>query len=167
MAVLDRRESVRKSWLACSEHWFVIIALMNSNNLRPAIPPDSKKRSGWKSVWRGVTISGGVLTLLGYGFNGLFLSSRTPLHLPVSCFAVSMICVLIGIACLSIGEVGWALLLGRSGRGRITAFGFAFPVALAFIGYCSPGGHTFGSFPIFYLPLFPLIFVEFILVWIW
>jgi hypothetical protein len=105
--------------------------------LRTAIAPESKNRSVWKSAWKSVTISGGVLTLLGYGFNGLFAYSHTPFHPPQSWLAVSMICVLIGIACLSIGQVSWILLLGKAGRARITAFGFAFPIALAFIGHFS------------------------------
>jgi hypothetical protein len=150
------------------EHWSVMIALMDTEpNSRTASAPESKKGSVRRTAWKAVTISGGVLTLLGYGFNGLFAYSQAPFHPPVPWFAASMICVLVGIACLSIGQVGWALLLGRSGRGRITAFGFAFPIALAFIGYCSAGGDPHGSFPIFYLPLLPLILVAFILVWIW
>ena len=137
---------------------------MNSeDHLRTAIAPESKNRS----VWKGVTISGGVLTLLGYGFNGLFSYSHTPFHPPKSWLSVSMICVLIGIACLSIGQVSWIRLLGKAGRARITAFGFAFPIALAFIGHFSANGDPHGSFPIFYLPLFPLILVAFILVWLW
>ncbi len=80
---------------------------------------------------------------------------------------VSMICVLIGIACLSIGQVGWILLLGKAGRARIVAFGFAFPIVLAFIGHLSANGDQFGSFPIFFLPLTPLIVIAFILLWLW
>jgi hypothetical protein len=145
-----------------------MIALMDTEHqLATTNAPSSDSGSVWKAAWKAVTISGGVLTLLGYGFNGLFAYSHTPFHPPVSWLAASMICVLVGIACLSIGQVGWALLLGRLGRGRITAFGFAFPIALAFIGYCSADGDPHGSFSIFYLPLFPLILVAFILVWIW
>jgi hypothetical protein len=118
-------------------------------------------------VWKNITISGGILTLLGYGFNGLFAYSHTPFHPPESWFAASMICVLMGIVCLSIGQVGWIRLLDESGRARITAFGFAFPIALAVIGYSSAGGDSHGSFPIFYLPLFPLIIVASILLWLW
>lgn len=139
---------------------------MNSN-MRTAIAPESKGRSVWKTAWKAVTISGAVLTLLGYVFNGLFAYSHTLFHPAESWLAASMICVLVGVACLSIGEVSWALLLGKSGRGRITAFGFAFPIALGFIGYLSAGGDPHGSFPIFYLPLYPLILIGFILVWIW
>lgn len=118
-------------------------------------------------MWKGVTISGGVLTLLGYVFNGLFAHSHTRFHPTISWIEVSMICVLIGIACLSIGQVGWILLLGKAGRARIVAFGFTFPVALAFIGYLSANSDPHGSFPIFYLPLAPLILVAFILLWLW
>ena len=121
----------------------------------------------WKSVWKGVTISGGVLTLLGYGFNGLFAYSHTPFHPPMSWLGVSMICLLIGITCLSIGQVCWTILLGKAGRARIVAFGFAFPIALAFIGNLSANGDPYGSFLIFYLPLGPLILVAFILLWLW
>jgi hypothetical protein len=139
--------------------------------LRTAIAPQSINRSVWKSVWKGVTISGGVLTLLGYGFNGLwfnglFVYSHTPFRPPMDTLAISMICVLTGIACLSIGQVGWILFLGKAGRARIVAFGFAFPIALAFIGYCS-AGDQFGSFPIFFLPLTPLILIAFVLLWLW
>jgi hypothetical protein len=77
-----------------------------------------------------------------------------------------MIGVLVGIGCLSIGQVGWILLLDEGGRARITAFGFAFPIALALIGTFSAHG-DFGSFPIFILPLFPLIVVAFILLFLW
>lgn len=131
------------------------------------IVPDSEYKSVWQSVWKNITISGSVLTLLGYGFNGLFAYSHTPFNPPESWFAASMICVLIGIACLSIGQVGWIRLLGISGRTRITAFGFAFPIVLALIGYSSADGDPHGSFPIFFLPLCPLILVAFILVWLW
>jgi hypothetical protein len=125
------------------------------------------KRSAWYSVWKSITITGGSLMLLGYGFNGLFAYSHTPLHPPESWFAVSMTCVLIGVACLSVGQVGWIRLLGESGRARITSFGFAFPMVLAAIGYFSAGGDSHGSFPIFFLPLCPLVLVAFILVWLW
>lgn len=118
-------------------------------------------------VWKYIVISGGVLTLFGYGFNGFFGYSHTPFHPPESWFAGSMICVLLGIVCLSIGQVGWIRLLHDSGRGRITAFGFAFPTALALIGYSSANGDVHGSFAIFYLPLCPLIIVAFILLWLW
>jgi len=125
---------------------------------------DWQPLSGWKTVWKDVTISGGVLTLLGYGFNGLAYSTR--FHPPLSWFGANMICVLVGIACLSIGQVGWIILLDKAGRARITAFGFAFPIALALIGNFSAHGDSHGSFPIFFLPLSPLIFVAFILLWL-
>lgn len=133
--------------------------------LRTAIVPESKNGSVWKSVWKVVTISGGVLTLLGYGFNGLAYSTR--FHPPLSWLGANMICVLVGIACLSIGQVGWIILLDKAGRARITVFGFAFPIALALIGNFSAHGDSHGSFPIFFLPLSPLIFVAFILLWLW
>jgi hypothetical protein len=114
--------------------------------LRTAIVPESKN-TVWKSVWQVVTISGGVLTLLRYGFNGLAYSTR--FHPPWSWFGANMICVLVGIACLSIGQVGWVILLDKAGRARITAFGFAFPITLALIGHFSAFGDSFGSFPIF------------------
>jgi hypothetical protein len=138
----------------------------SKDQLAKAVSPESNNRSVWKSVWKCVTIGGAVLTLLGYGFNGLFAYSHTPFHPPMYTLAVNMICVLIGIACLSIGQVGWILLLGKAGRARIVAFGFAFPIVLAFIGYFS-AGDQFGSFPIFFLPLTPLILVAFILLWLW
>jgi hypothetical protein len=128
---------------------------------------ESKNRTPWNTTWKAVTISGGALTLLAYGFNGLFAYRHASFRPPESWFAASMICVLIGIACLLIGQVGWILLLGESGRTRITAFGFAFPIALGFIGYLSAGGDSHGSFPIFFLPLFPLVLVAFILLWLW
>jgi len=133
--------------------------------LRIAIVPESKNRSVWKSIWKVVTISGGALTLLGYGFNGLAYS--TLFHPPRSWFAANVICVLVGIACLSIGQVGWIILLDKAGRARVTAFGFGFPIALALIGNLSAHGDSHGSFPIFFLPLSPLIIVAFILLWLW
>lgn len=133
--------------------------------LRTAIVPESKNTSVWKSVWKVVTISGGMLTLLGYGFNGLAYSTR--FHPSLSWFGANMICVLVGIACVSIGQVGWIILLDKPGRARITAFGFAFPIALALIGNLCAHGDSHGSFPIFFLPLSPLIFVAFILLWLW
>jgi hypothetical protein len=131
-----------------------------------AIVPDSK-RSVWQAIWKSITISGASLMLLGYGFNGLFAYSHTRFAPSESWFAASMICVFVGVACLSIGQVGWIRILGESGRGRMTAFGFAFPMALASIGYFSAGGDSHGSFPIFFLPLCPLVLVAFILVWLW
>lgn len=121
----------------------------------------------WQSVWKSVTISGGSLTFIGYGFNALFAYSHTPFNPPESWFAASTICLFIGVACLSIGQVGWIRLLGESGRARITGFGFAFPIALALIGHFSNSGDSHGSFPVFYLPLCPLVLSAFISVWLW
>lgn len=106
-----------------------------------------------------------MLTLLGYGFNSLAYSTR--FHPPLSWFEANMIAVLVGIGCLSIGQVGWILVLDQGGRARITAFGFAFPIALALIGTFSAHGDSHGSFPIFILPLFPLIVVALILLFLW
>ena len=135
------------------------------SKLRIAISRESKNRSGWKTAWKVVTISGGVLTLIGYGFNCLAYSTR--FHPSLPWLGANMICVLVGIACLSVGQVGWILFLGNAGRARITAFGFAFPITLALIGNFCARGDSHGSFPIFILPLFPLIPVAFILVWLW
>jgi hypothetical protein len=129
------------------------------------IPTELKNRSRWKTAWKAVTITGGVLTLLGYGFNGVAYSTR--FHPPMSWLGGNMICVLVGVACLTVGQVGWTLLLDKAGRARITAFGFAFPIALALIGTFSAHGDSHGSFPIFFLPLYPLIPVAFILLWLW
>jgi hypothetical protein len=164
----DRPAHARKSCGALPEHWFGIITLMIADfKLRTAIGPESKRRSVWKAAWKVATISGGVLTLLFYGFNGLYAYSHLHVRLPQFWLLASLTCVLVGISCLAIGQIGWAILAGESGRARITAFGFAFPVFLAFIGYLSAGDDPHGSFPIFYLPLAPLIVVAVILVWIW
>jgi len=133
--------------------------------LRTANSPESIGRSVWKTAWKAIAISGGVLTLFGYGFNGLVYSTR--FHPPLTWLGANMICVLVGIACLSIGQVNWAVLLEGSGRARMTAFGFAFPITLALIGTFSAHVDSHGSFPIFFLPLCPLILVAFILVWLW
>jgi hypothetical protein len=138
--------------------------------LRTAIAPESNNKSVWKAAWKALTISGTVLALVGYGSISFAYISRTSisLHLAEPWLAASLICcALAGVACLSIGQVGWALHLGRSGRARITAFGFAFPIAVAIMGSVCADGELNGAFPIFILPMVPLIFVAFILLWLW
>lgn len=78
---------------------------------------------------------------------------------------VSMICVLTGIACLSIGQVSWILLPEKSGRARITTFGFRFSILLALIGHSRANGASHGGYRIFSLPLYPLIPIAFVLPW--
>jgi hypothetical protein len=60
---------------------------------------------------------------------------------------------------LLVSLIGWAGVLGKTGRARIAFFTLTVPVALILIGYALGGTNVHGPFFYFLLPMAPLVVV--------
>jgi hypothetical protein len=118
-----------------------------------------------KSAWKGIAACGAGLIVLGLGAIGLDLAvpSLWNTFLLVKHIGVVILAIVIGVLSLSIGLIGWAVMIEPSGRARLASFALAFPVAVVLTGYLLARGDMHGSFPLFLLPMAPLLVVALIL----
>jgi hypothetical protein len=74
-----------------------------------------------------------------------------------------MLATLIGVATLSVGLIGWAVLLGKLGRENLTIFAGCFPFCVMLIGMFLGRRDPHGTYMLFFIPMFPLFVVALIL----
>jgi hypothetical protein len=116
--------------------------------------PESRAKAAWKML----AVSGMCLVVIGLGaFGADFIAIGIPFidrHSDVFLLAIA-----VGMLLLLVSLIGWAAVLGKTGRSRIAFFTLTVPIAVVLIGYAIGGTNVHGPFFLFLLPMVPLIVV--------
>jgi hypothetical protein len=126
-----------------------------------------------ETVWKTLAIVGMSLVVVGLGavsFDfatmrlSLFITDHYPFLLAIfsfitDYFVLFLLAILVGVAQLAVSLIGWAAVLGKSGRKRIALLAVTVPLGVIFIGYALGGTNVHGPFYLFLLPMAPLIVV--------
>lgn len=110
-------------------------------------------------VWKILAIGGICLVLIGLGAMGFDFVTRGEVSFISDHYEVFLLAIVAGAALLLISLIGWAVVLGKTGRSRIAFFTLTLPIAVILIGYAIGGTNIHGPFYIFLLPMAPLLIV--------
>jgi hypothetical protein len=108
-------------------------------------------------LWQALVITGSILTVVGLGAVGIDFATRGKFSFIAANYGVFGLAILAGVALLLVSLIGWAAVLGKVGRKRIAFFALAAPIVTLFIGFSLGGTNAHGPFPLFLLPIAPLI----------
>lgn len=97
--------------------------------------------------------------LIGLGAMGFDFVTRGEVSFISDHYEVFLLAIVAGAALLLISLIGWAVVLGKTGRSRIAFFTLTLPIAVILIGYAIGGTNIHGPFYIFLLPMAPLLIV--------
>lgn len=118
-------------------------------------------------MWKVIALCSAGLIILGLGAIALDLTIPSQLNtlLLVRHIPLVFLTVLIGVIGFSIGMIGWTALIDGSRRTNLASFALVFPISVILIGYLLARGDMHGTFPLFLLPMAPLIVIDLVL-WI-
>lgn len=112
-----------------------------------------------KTLWKALATVGGSATIIGLTAYGLDFVTVGEFSFISDHFEVFLFAILIGVALLMTGLIGWASTLGKNGRRRIAFLAFILPLTVIAIGYALGGTNVHGLFFLFLLAMAPLIVV--------
>jgi hypothetical protein len=111
-----------------------------------------------KKMWKTLAIIGMSLVVIGLGAFGFDFATKGQFFASISDrYEVFLLVILIGMALLLVSLIGWAAVLGKTGRTRIAFFALTVPFGVILIGYALGGTNVHGPFFLFLLPMAPLI----------
>lgn len=122
-------------------------------------------KSRAKAIWRTIAASGLVVTLIGMGAIGFYVSYPSNGYAPILAGHIGAViqATLAGVATLSIGLIGWAVLLGKLGRENLAFFAGLFPFCVILIGMFLGRRDPHGAYIFFWYPVAPLFVVAVVL----
>jgi hypothetical protein len=98
-----------------------------------------------KGIWKTLTISGVCLVFIGgLGAFGSIFALRG--NVALNSYEGFILAIPVGVVLLLVSLIGWAAVLGRTGRARIAFFTLTIPVAVILIGYLLGGTNVHGPF---------------------
>ena len=112
-----------------------------------------------KEVWKILAITGICLPVVGLGAVGLDFVTRGRFEFISDHYEIFLLAIPIGVALLLVSLIGWATVLGKTGRTRIAFFTLVVPIAVILIGYALGGTNVHGPFYLFLLPMAALFIV--------
>jgi MFS family permease len=115
-----------------------------------------------RTVWKTIALSAMCLVGIGLAAFSIDEVSIGQFDLIEGHYEAFGLAILIGLACLLIGLIGWAALLDKAGRARVAAFALALPPVILVVTGLSTGANIHGVFPLYLLSLVPVMFVGFI-----
>ena len=111
-----------------------------------------------KSVWKMLAITGMCLVVIGLGAFGFdFVAIGIPFIDRYS--NAFLLAIAVGVLLVLVSLIGWAAVLGKTGRTRIALITLTVPIAVILIGYALGGTNVHGPFYLFLLPMAPLFIV--------
>jgi hypothetical protein len=112
-----------------------------------------------KAVWKALATVGVSATFIGLTVYGLDFVTVGEFSFIADHFEIFLFAILIGVALLVVGLIGWAATLGKAGRKRIAFLAFILPLTVIAIGYAMGGTNVHGLFFLFLLAMAPMIVV--------
>jgi|HubBroStandDraft_1064217.scaffolds.fasta_scaffold128764_1 hypothetical protein len=113
-----------------------------------------------KEVWKSLAIIGVGLVVIGLGAFGLDFATMGHFFASISdWYEPFLFAIPVGMALLLVSLIGWAAVLGKTGRTRIAFFALTVPFGVILIGFALGGTNVHGPFFLFLPPMAPLIVV--------
>ena len=88
--------------------------------------------------------------LIGLGAMGFDFVTRGEVSFISDHYEVFLLPIVAGAALLLISLIGWAVVLGKTGRSRIAFFTLSLSIAVILIGYAIGGTNVHGPFYLFF-----------------
>jgi len=110
-----------------------------------------------------LTIAGACLIIVGIGGGYVDVATRFRFDFISRYFYLFLLALIAGVALSFVGLIGWAKRANARGRSRMAATVFAFPLALAALGYPIDGADIHGPFGLVFVLTLPACILALVL----